>query len=284
MTGRKQKNITELLAIRQTLRERQPLIHCITNHISISDCANAVLAVYARPIMAEHPAEAAEITATAAALAVNLGNISDSRMEAMRVSGEAAGRRGIPCAMDLVGVGCSRLRLDFARRFIADFHPAVIKGNLSECKALAGVKNSAKGIDAGDADRVTESTLAENAELLRRLAAETGAVVAATGALDLVAGGNDVYVIENGCELLSRITGTGCMLNALTASFIAFGDILSGTLLAVCYLGVCGELAYTEKGPGSFKVALLDQLHTVSDAELTKRIRCTLYEQEERHG
>ena len=71
---------------RKQVKGKRPLIHCITNPISITQCANAILAVGARPIMAEHPEEVAEITETADALLLNLGNITDVRMESMKIA------------------------------------------------------------------------------------------------------------------------------------------------------------------------------------------------------
>ena len=112
------KLMDRLLKIRKDVREKGPLIHCITNPISINDCANIVLASGAKPIMAEHPAEVAEITAVSAALAVNLGNITDIRMQSMCIAGETAQKMHLPVILDLVGVGCSQLRYDYAKMFI----------------------------------------------------------------------------------------------------------------------------------------------------------------------
>ena len=141
---------TQFPQLLQRIKADSPLIHCITNHISIHDCANALLALGASPIMAEHPGEVAEITATSQALMVNLGNISDSRMEAIAAAGETARTHHIPCMIDLVGVGCSKLRRSFAHGFLLRAHPAVIKGNESEIRAICGVEHHARGIDNGE--------------------------------------------------------------------------------------------------------------------------------------
>lgn len=141
---------TQFPQLLQRIKADSPLIHCITNHISIHDCANALLALGASPIMAEHPGEVAEITATSQALMVNLGNISDSRMEAIAAAGETARTHHIPCMIDLVGVGCSQLRRSFAHGFLLRAHPAVIKGNESEIRAICGVEHHARGIDNGE--------------------------------------------------------------------------------------------------------------------------------------
>ena len=117
----------KLLKLRKQIKDDKPLIHCITNPISIHDCANVILAVGARPIMAEHPAEVADITASAGALMLNLGNITDARIESMKRSMRRAVENDIPVLLDLVGVACSGLRLDLARELMSIGHPAVLK-------------------------------------------------------------------------------------------------------------------------------------------------------------
>ena len=134
--------------IRGAVRERSSLIHCITNPISINQCANAILAVGGRPIMAEHPREVSEITATAGALMLNLGNITDVRMEAMRLSARTAAEHGTPILLDAVGVACSKLRRDYACGLLEGVTPAVIKGNYSEINALYQESYRASGVDA----------------------------------------------------------------------------------------------------------------------------------------
>ena len=139
--------------IRGAVRERSSLIHCITNPISINQCANAILAVGGRPIMAEHPREVSEITATAGALMLNLGNITDVRMEAMRLSARTAAEHGTPILLDAVGVACSKLRRDYACGLMEGVTPAVIKGNYSEINALYQESYRASGVDADAALR-----------------------------------------------------------------------------------------------------------------------------------
>ncbi|MBP2627761.1 MAG: Hydroxyethylthiazole kinase [Firmicutes bacterium] len=269
-------NIADLLEIRHKVKAEKPLIHCITNHISINDCANVVLAVGAKPIMAEHPAEVSGITASSKALAVNLGNINDTRMQSMLISGKTAFKKSIPSIIDIVGVACSPLRLDFTKNFISECHPSVIKGNLSELKALCGMESSAKGIDVDEKDAVTNDNIAPNIAMLKSLSAKTGSVVAATGAVDIITDGTDTYLIKNGCEMLSMITGTGCMLNVLAAAFLSSKNIMGGTILAIALMGICGELSQNTKGPATFRTTLLDSIFSISDNKLKEKIRYTL--------
>ncbi len=246
------------------VKREKPLIHCLTNNISINECANGVLALGGKPIMAEHPREVEEITATAKALALNLGNITDSRMEAMRLSAKVAYEKGIPSIIDVVGVGCSKLRKDYAKELIKNYKPSAIKGNMSELKALWEVPSHGTGIDVGKADEITEDNLEEGLALLQALSANTGAIIVATGPIDLVVYKEERYALYNGCEELAKLTGTGCMLNVLIATFLSTGKLLEATLLATLMLGIAGELSRQAKGNGSFRVALLDSLCTLT--------------------
>ncbi len=265
--------ISQLLEIKSQIKINQPLIHCITNPISINDCANVVLASGARPIMAEHPKEVEEITLTAGALAVNLGNITDVRMNSMMLSGKIAAQNSIPSIIDAVGVGCSRLRLEYAKKYIQENIPSVIKGNMSEIKALCGMDSHPVGIDAGKEDATTPDTLSENLKTVQKMSSITGSVVMVTGKIDIISNGYSTYLIKNGCEMMSHITGTGCMLNVLTASYISSGSVLEGAVLGAAVLGICGQLSQNAKGPGSFKNAMLDNLYNLSYEQITKYIR-----------
>lgn len=257
----------------QFLSQNNPLIHCITNPISMNDCANAVLALGARPIMAEHPEEVAEITALARAVVLNLGNISQVRMESMQIAGEIAKGRQIPCIIDLVGVACSVLRLNYAKKLVESSQPCVIKGNLSELKAFCGEKSSAVGIDVGENDKFSEKNQENIIMMLKKFSIQTNAIVVATGAVDIITDGSKIALVENGCNMLSEITGTGCMLGMIIACFLSAEATFDGTVNAVSYFGICGELAQTQKGTGSFRVSLMDWLSMVTIQQLEERRR-----------
>ena len=262
-----------LLPIKRKISYDKPLIHCLTNAISINDCANVVLALGAKPIMAEHPKEVEEITMISKAFAINLGNITDSRMEAMRLSAKIAQMQNIPWIIDLVGVGCSTLRKHLATELIEKYEPHVIKGNMSEIKAICSSKSHAQGIDVGNQDRVTEDNLDENIKLLKQFARQKHAVVVATGPIDLIATETICYSIRNGSDMLSRLTGTGCMLTVMIATYLSAGKILEGTLLAVAMMGIAGELSKAAKGNGSFRVALLDELFSMTEETISELIK-----------
>ena len=252
-----------LNALRRVVRDRQPLVHCVTNPISIQQCANGILAVGARPIMAEHPDEVAEITASAQALVLNLGNITDVRMQAMPRAARAATDCGLPIVLDAVGVACSALRRDFARSLLERFGPAVLKGNYSEIQTLYDADYRAAGVDADAA--LTAGGIAHIAAALAR---RHHAVIMASGKADLITDGTRLLTLRNGTPQLSTVTGTGCLLGALCGCYSAVGQPLDAVTTACAVLAICGELAETPQGSGSFLVRLMDALSTVSDESI----------------
>ncbi|MGN0498155.1 MAG: hydroxyethylthiazole kinase [Acutalibacteraceae bacterium] len=262
-----EKYISGLLKVKDSVRTAAPLIHCITNPISINDCANAVLALGAKPIMAEHPLETAGIAAAADALCVNLGNITDVRLEGMTAAAQSANKNNVPIIIDAVGVTCSNLRKLYCLDFIAKFTPDVIKGNAAEIKALAGESFSAKGIDSNETD------LSSAIEAARILASESGAVVLSSGQTDIVTDGEKTALISNGCELMSLLTGTGCMLGVITAAFLSCGNAFDSAVLGSGFFGVCGELSSSAYGTGSFKIMLMDSIYAAENDTVAEKIK-----------
>ena len=285
-----------ILQLRKRIKEEKPLIHCITNPISIHDCANVVLAVGARPIMAEHPAEVTDITASAGALMLNLGNITDARIESMKRSMRTAMENKIPVLLDLVGVACSDLRLDLARELLRIGHLAV-----------SGLPSHAIGIDAGVEDALTEENIDGVSEVLKAFSRNNQAIVLATGKQDFVTDGERVVLVQNGSAALSGITGTGCMVGALTAAFLPgcedniakemtdsieagvwsgvemelngrSGNYLAAAVLGTALMGIAGEEAEKiSRGPGSFQVNLLDEIYGLSDRQLLDLLKIEMY-------
>ncbi len=251
--------------IRKSVFEKKPLVHSITNPISISQCANAVLAVGARPIMAEHPNEVWGITDTADALMLNLGNITDARMKSMLISAKRAKEKGIPIVLDAVGTACSALRREYALNLMKIAAPTVIKGNYSEIRALYDAEYRAQGVDAeGSLD--IDSVRALSLELSKKY----GRIIFATGEKDIITDGKKLIYVNNGVVQLSRVTGTGCMLGALCATFMTSGAGIDAVIAAAVFFGICGELSQTEKGNGTFMVNLMDNLSAVSDNLIEK--------------
>ena len=254
--------------IREDVRASKPLIHSITNPISITQCANAILATGARPIMAEHPSEVSEITKTASALMLNLGNITDVRMSSMRKSILAAKETNCPVLLDAVGVACSELRRSFAFELMNTAPISIIKGNYSEIFALYNSDYRASGVD-GDKNIDKESII----KAASALAEKYGAAVLASGSEDIITDGTRVLCVENGTPQLASITGTGCMLGALASSYLSVAGGIDAAFAACALLGISGELARTELGGGSFFVRLMDNLYSMKNEQLLLHLR-----------
>lgn len=256
-----------LYEIRKCVYENRPLIHCITNPISIHQCANSVLAVGARPIMAEHPEEVRDITHTANALMLNLGNITDVRMQSMLLSARTAKEKGIPAVLDAVGVACSGLRRKFVRELLSEMTPSIVKGNYSEILALCNAQYHAEGVDA---DALLDPKDVEQATVT--LAQKLGSTVLASGKQDIITDGRTIVKVNNGTSKLSLITGTGCMLGALCAAYLTAGTPIDASVAACTVLGICGQIASTDRGTGTFMVNLMDALSTLQDADIENKI------------
>ena len=255
--------------LRQLLKDIRPLVHCITNPISINQCANTILATGARPMMAEHPEEAALVTKSARALMLNMGNITDVRKESMLISIKAASENGIRFVLDICGAACLKTRRDYAFLLINEAAPAVIKGNYSEIYALYRQEYSSSGVDADDS-----LTVPKVEKAAYDLAGTLHTTILASGKTDIVTDGNRIMHIKNGSPQLATVTGTGCMQGALCAAFLSVTDGYEAAVMAASMFGICGELAETEKGSGTFMVNLLDRLSTVTDEEIISRLNC----------
>lgn len=265
------------------VQQRKPLIHAITNTVTINDCANIILACGASPTMAEAVEEVEEIVDLADALVLNIGNLNRELVEAMRKAGKRANQRGIPIVLDPVGAGASRFRMETVKCLLEEIRCSVIRGNVSEMKALA-FGGATRGVDALQEDAVTEERLPEFIQFTQELSRRTGAVISMSGAIDIVADGEKAYVLKNGVEMMSRVTGTGCMLSALTGAYCGacLEQVLSAATAAVGVMGLSGELAGQKvrergEGTGSFRVYLLDAVSQMNGQQLQGGIRIESY-------
>lgn len=254
--------------IREAITEKAPLIHAITNPISINMCANAILALGARPVMAEHPKEVQKITKSANALCLNLGNITDARIKSIKISAKCANKNNIPYVLDLVGIGCSNLRKMVAERILKKFSPTVIKGNYGEIYSLFDKKYFSSGVDG---DKKIEISEIEKAVV--SLAKKYNTIVLATGKQDVISDGKHVIFIKNGSDMLSKITGTGCMLGCVIACYLSEKSDIDSVALGTGILGICGELSENENGNGTFFVKLLDNLSNLTNEDLKDRLK-----------
>ncbi len=238
------------------VRSEVPLVHCVTAAVSMGLVADGLLAAGARPMMTETRAEAPTVSAAADALLVNLGTLSTDAMDGIPATVEAVQRRSIPWVLDPTAIGLAPVRTPLARE-LAKLGPAVIRGNASEVLVLA---------ESGEGGRGADSTASSDAAAgpARELARRTGAVVAVSGEVDVITDGMTAVTLAGGTPLLTRVTGTGCLLGALTAACAAVTDPLPAAVAASTWLKSAGEQAARRAaGPGTFRIQLLDALDEV---------------------
>jgi hydroxyethylthiazole kinase len=267
MTGSEKITAAAIAAALGELREQAPLVQCLTNVVVAQWTANVLLAVGAAPAMVDNPREAGDFAAVAGGVLVNLGTPYTETADAMTVAVRAALAHETPWVLDPVAVGALAWRTDLARQLLAIAAPAVIRGNASEVLALAG-GTGGKGVETVDTPEAAADTAAE-------LARQHQTVVAVSGPVDHLTDGNRMVTITNGHPWLTRVTGVGCALGALMAAFTAVtGDRLLAAAAATATLTVAAEQAVpSAQGPGSFAVALIDQLANLSPSDLERRVR-----------
>lgn len=278
----------------ENVQKKSPIIHTITNYVTANDCANMLLACGASPIMADDVEEAAEITSLCHGLTINLGTLNQNKISSMLSAGKRANELGHPVILDPVGIGASKLRTETALRLIKEVSFSVIRANISEMKVLiSGIKNEGKssnegrktrGVDADFSDQITEENLTEAVLFAQASAQKLGAVVAISGAIDMVADQEKTYCIRNGHPMMRLVTGTGCQLSALTAAFAAANPNmpLEAAAAAVCAMGVCGEIGFRRLGEmdgnASYRNYIIDAMYHLTPERLEKEARYEVYE------
>lgn len=265
------------------LQEKSPLIHNITNYVTVNDCANALLACGASPIMADDVDEVEEITSICNGLNINIGTLNQRTIPAMILAGKRANELGHAVVLDPVGAGASKLRTETALTLLREIKFDVIKGNISEIKTLAAGHGQTKGVDANEEDQVKENDLSQIAEFAKSFSKKTGAVIAITGAIDIVADEKNAFCIYNGHKDMSRITGTGCQLSAITAAYVAANPEhpLYATAAAVCAMGLCGEIAKDGMsqvdGNATYRNYIIDAMYNLTPERLENGARYEVY-------
>lgn len=263
----------------ENVRRSVPLVHSITNYVTVNDVANMLLACGGSPIMSDEPREVEEITAVCGGLNINLGTLNRQSIEGMFLAGRRANALGHVVLLDPVGAGASALRTRTALELMEQVRFDVIRGNGSEIKTLALGRGNTRGVDADAADTVTEENLEEMVKFAKKFAGETGAVTVITGAIDLVADDELCYVIRNGRPEMSRITGTGCQLSAMITAYAAANpeNKTEAVAAAVCGMGLAGEIGYANLGPkegnASYRNRIIDAVYGMDAGTLEEGAR-----------
>ncbi len=250
------------------VRSGRPLIHHITNSVTINDCANITICAGAAPVMAEAPEEVADMVAAAGALVLNIGTLSATQVDTMLIAGRRANDLGVPVVLDPVGAGATPFRTATVRRLLDALDIAVLKGNAGEIGVLAGTGGSVRGVDSG-------GVAGDPVETARECARSTGTVVSMTGAVDVVTDGRRVFLVRNGNPAMDRLSGTGCMAASVTAAFVAVADDYTvASAAALAAFGRAGERAAAgARGPYSFRTALFDELAGLSAEDFAGNAR-----------
>lgn len=269
-----EQKISKLLEI---IRNKNPLVHHITNYVSANDCANITLAIGASPVMTDDINEVYDVVSKADSLVLNLGTLSDSKVDAMLKAGKRANELKIPVILDPVGAGSSEFRTQRTLRIIKEVKLAAIRGNLSELKTLCGVEACIKGVDSAEIHNGKDGYLAVD------LAKKLNLTVAVTGPEDIVTDGYQLYKIKNGNMLMSKVTGMGCMCTSIIGSCLGTGaDTLTAVLAGVAFMGIAGERAYEmldkeKEGTGFFRIRLIDSIYNMTPEIILKKCKIFNY-------
>lgn len=243
----------------EKIREHKPVIHHLTNWVTIFDCAQVVKTLGASPVMAHAKEEVTDMAQIASALVLNIGTLTVEFVESMKIAARSANAKGIPVILDICGAGATRLRDQKCLELLTEVRVDVIKGNASEIARIAGLAVQTRGVDS------TEVKV-DLALMAQKLALERKATVVITGKEDIVTNGTTTYVVNNGHPMMTSIVGTGCMATSVIGTFCAIEkDLpLAAACGLVCY-EIAAELAADESsGPASFKENLFDQLYRLN--------------------
>lgn len=271
----------EFETVLAAVRAQKPLVQCITNFVTVNDCANIILASGGSPTMASHPLEVEEAVCNVQALVCNLGAIE--KIESMILAGKEANRLTKPVILDPVGAGGTQLRRVGAKRLLEEVHITAIRGNASEIRYLAGQNTLGSGVDVRDLDEINEENLPAALVMVENLARKLGTVIAISGKIDAISDGKQSCVLRNGCATMARITGSGCMLTSLIGAFCgAWGDPFMATCAAMATMGISGEIAEEKRlrngtGNATFRNDLIDAVFNLTEEQLIQGVRYEIY-------
>lgn len=272
----------------ENVREKSPLVQCITNYVTVNDVANILLACGGSPIMIDQPEEAADIASICSALYINIGTLNKAAIEGMYAAGRRALSIGHPILFDPVGAGASTYRTDLCLSIIHELKPIAIRANSSEVRALAAAmgisasRGASRGVDANAADSANEGNLDEMTAFLNEFVKKCGRVTAMTGPIDLISDGERCFVIRNGRPEMERITGTGCQLSGMMTAYVAANadNVLEAAAAAAAVMGVAGEIGFKALLPGegnaTYRNRIIDAVYNMDAAVLEEGVRCEI--------
>lgn len=258
----------ELEKFLSSVKAKSPLTLSITNQVTINECANGILAVGGSPVMSDDPDDAAELSTLAAATVINIGTTNKYKLAVMLAAAKGAKTAGHPIVLDPVGVGATKVRRETALRLIDHQRPDIVRGNFAEIKALAGLTIKHKGVDS-----IENEDIKSMVEVAQTLSGQLKSIVAVTGATDVVVDGGKFFCIKGGTPLMTRLTGTGCMLSAIVGAYAGANseDLFLSVVSALVHMSLAGERALKELESdrlGLFRVKLFDHLALITGNDL----------------
>jgi hydroxyethylthiazole kinase len=255
----------DIYDILQRVRDKKPLVHHITNWVTIYDCANIVKVLGASPVMAHAPEEVEEMAGISSSLVLNIGTLTAELVGSMKKAARRANSENIPVILDVCGAGATKFRDQKCMELLGDVRIDIIKGNQSEIARIYGKDVKTRGVDAG-------SISLDLACLAKGLALKENCCVAITGEKDFVSDGKTVYVIENGTPKMAEIVGTGCMSTSVVGTFAAVEkDYALASAAGLCVFEIACELAARKsRGHGHFKERIFDLVPKVSKQLINK--------------
>lgn len=266
----------------EKVRIEEPLVQCITNFVTVNDCANILLASGASPTMAMDIREVEESVEKVQALVCNMGAIE--HIDSMILAGKRANELGIPVVLDPVGAGGTTLRREAIKKLLKEVKFSVIRGNASEIKSIAGMSSMGSGVDVSKEDVVSEQTLDRDIQIFETLAKSIQAVVAVSGKIDVVTDGQQTILIRNGCPTMARITGSGCMVTTLIGGFCGAQKetVFLATSAAMIVMGIAGEVADRRRielktGNATFRNDLIDAIFNMTEKEIEEKQSYEIY-------
>lgn len=280
------------------LRKIKPLVLNITNEVTINDCASAIVAIGGGAIMSSEVLEIEDLVKISSSVNINIGTVNKESFKTMNMTAFYAKEYRKASILDLVGLGASKYRNEVVKKLLKNSNFSVLKGNVSEIKALVHlgedyILRDSSGVDVRDNDKIEKLTDLENINIkkflfsVKKLAERLHCIIIVTGAIDLIINKDEIYAVENGHPMMSRVCGTGCMLSGILAAFLGINlpcskeNLKEYSLAAVCIYDICGELAFESiketDGPMTYKKKLIDFLYNIKDEDIEKRAKYCLF-------
>lgn len=259
------KTHIDAYSLLEKIRVQKPVVHHLTNWVTIYDCANIVKALGASPIMAHAAEEAAQMAQIASSLVLNIGTLTTELVEAMKIAAKSANKKGIPVILDACGAGATELRDKKSFELLDETKISVIKGNISEIARISGEAVKTKGVDAGDVNQ-------DMIQIAKNLAQKRKCCVVVTGKEDIITDGKKLYIVKNGHPMMAHVVGTGCMAASVIATFCAVeSDLACASACGLVCFEIAAECAVElSKGPGTFRENIFDCIYRLDRETVDK--------------